>query len=159
MDIHEEDYKILNFILDDFTNKAEKGLNHFSCDLDDDYEDMYDDDDDEEKFPFKGRVKCWSIRYSDTKTKDISFKFTPVYGTVSISIGYTASREFDVGFGPKNKDIKIKIMKLYHKIAAWEKVEIPRRQREKFIDSIVKTFPDLFDHLILGDEDGKKEDN
>lgn len=166
MGIHEEDHEILNFILDSITKAADESLEGFSCYRDDDYEEMFDDDDEEQKFGFYGRVKTWSItkgfnraNKQDLNKENITFKFTPIFGTVSISIGYNVSREFKVGFGPKNKDLKIKIMRLYHKIAAWEEVETPRRKREEFINNVVKTFPDLFDHLILGGDDDKEEEN
>jgi len=157
MDIHEEDLKILNYILNNLTEESDRDLSKFSCHLSDDYIEKYDDEDKEEKFSFKGRVKEFKISHT-TNSKDVGFRFTPVYGTVSISIGYNVSREFNVGYGPKHKDIKIKIMKLFYKIATYQEVEIPRQRREKFINDVVKTFPNLFDHLILGDEDGKKED-
>jgi len=159
MDIHEEDNKILNFILDSMTKIANESLKGFSCHHNDNYKDTYDIYDKYES-PHKGRVKTWSVT-QNTNKENITFVFTPVYGTVSISIGYNASREFEVGYGPKNKDIKIKIMKLYYKIAAWEKVEMPRLEREEFINNAVKTFPNLLDHLILGDssDEEKEEDS
>jgi len=154
----EEEFKIFDFALDKLTEEATKVLSDFNCSMRDDTDDFTWDEDQTDKTEyFKSRTREYIIRWS-TKSNFFRISFAPCYGTVSINIG-TGERKLDIGFGAKNKDIKIKIMKLYHKIKAYQDIEVPRQDREDFINKMVKVFPDMFDKLILGDEDGEEEES
>lgn len=157
--IHPEDKKVLELILDHLLSEIEY-LSKFRSDYDEDYEDIdeYEDEDDEEsKYTIKGRLRSYKLHYSNNDNKrqqSVSLTFTPIFGTVSISTSECyQNRDIKVGWGPANKDIKIKFMKLWHTVNQWEAVEIPRQEREKFINGVMKVFPSIFDNMILGGED------
>ena len=153
--IHEEDVKVLEFILDKLLDKIDSGFEDFSCDVSNHLEEFIWDGGKPHDSAFNMLVKEYIVRLSCAPYYRINF--TPACGTVSINLE-NCKREFDVGFGPKNKDIKIKIMKLYHKIKLWQDIEVPRQEREDFINEVAKAFPDMFDHMILGDTNGGDEE-
>lgn len=161
-DLHDEDKKVLEYALDKLLEESEHDISSFQCDMDTEYDDFtWDDDedmDDADKHWFKGPSKCF--RFTWTKSHSFSIKYLPAMGTVSI---YTSGRmhierEINVGLGPANKDIKIAIMKIWHKVNDWWAVEEPRREREKYVNEMMRVFPDIFDSLILGGEDDEEED-
>jgi hypothetical protein len=158
--IHEEDKKIFNYVLDKLLTEVSKDISKFSSDMEEDYEDMdtWDDDDDEKpSYTIKGKVRTYSINWNGPNGT-VHLKFTPVYGTVSIRTPkHWDETEVPVGWGAENKDIKIKFMKIWHTVNSWEAVELPRQKREKFINSIMSTFPNILDHIILGGEDDEEE--
>jgi len=47
-------------------------------------------------------------------------------------------------------------MKLFNEVKKWEEIEIPRREREKFVQKTTNVFPDILDHLMLEGEDGEE---
>ena len=160
--IHEEDVAILDFILNKLLEKSNISLENFTVSRSDDYDDFQWDDDDRRKKHepgfFIASCREYSINWRDTDNRCYTnIKFSPAEGTVSISIG-ASSREFIVGCGSNNKDIKIKMMKLYHKAKEYQDIEIPRKEREEFINETTKVFPDMFDNMILGGEDGSEEE-
>lgn len=154
--IHEDDNEVLLFILRKFTEKADEGLEHFSCHEDVDYYGFTHDEPSKEKNPTKSIIREYVVTWNN-KNHYYRFSFTPVYGTVSINIG-NSSQEFDVGFGAKHKKLKMSFMKLYHRIDAYQKIELPRIKRERFINDVAKIFPDLLDHMILGGEDENEKE-
>ena len=165
--LHEEDVEILKYIAAKLINEVEENVTNFKCDLDEDYEDMdeWDDDDDEApKYTIKGRVRTYKITWLHPGLKEeIKLSFTPVYGTVSITTsGDWHTRDIEVGWGGKNKEIKIAIMKIFYKVQAYWEVETPRRNREKFINGLTRVFPHMFDEMLLGDlddEEKQRDDN
>jgi hypothetical protein len=164
-EIHAEDKKVLELILDYLLNEL-KHISKFSSKFSETYEEMFEyenDSDESTKYVVKGAVRTYGLDYNSgdkQKKQGVSLRFIPVFGTVSITTSECyRNREINIGWGPANKEIKIKFMKLWRTVNQWEEMEIPRREREEFINSVMKLFPSIFDNMILGGEDDEdKED-
>jgi len=154
-----EDLKILKMIIDELTEKASNDMSSFRYYFDDDYENLYDDDDGWTNERCKVFTISWDPKNHSHNPKAygdvgrVSLQYRLIFQTVSISINRDTERQIFIDGGSKNKDIKISFMKLFKAIKKWEDVEVPRRSREKFINATTKVFPSIMDALILEDTD------
>lgn len=158
-----EDIKILDLILDKLVEQHAQDKSAFRCS----FSDSWDEFEGEDGGWFTARNKTMSISW---KPKAFSWK-PDIYNhnnrveltyyvsdqTVSISLD-EGRRDIYLGGGSQNKGVKIKFVQLFNEIADWMNVEIPRKNREKFINATTKTFPDILDLMILEDHDDSEED-
>jgi len=154
----DEDIKILNLIISKLTEKYDEDVSGFRVESCDGYDEFEYDDDRSSRHRSKYLTIRWKPKNYSWKAStydydyDVQLRYNISEQTVSITIGID-SRHIFIGGGSENKDIKIKFVKLYKGVKAWQEVDIPRKEREKFINATTKTFPDILDHLIMEDSD------
>lgn len=169
--MNEDDIKLLNLVLDRLIDYAKDDMSSFRARKQDYMDSIQSEVCDEYDDPIwisrknKGFNIDWNPKNNSWKPDEYTYKgrvdlrYNLMDKTVSIyADGY--SRRVEIGGGSENKDIKIKMMKLFKEVKEWEKIEVPRKEREDFINGLTNIFPDILDHMILeGNYDEEDEES